>query len=47
MEREARVILPIRTRSNAQKTHIYGIKAAYNMSVKTVRSLTLLCIKII
>ena len=27
-----RVTVPIRTRSNAQKTHIYGVKAAYNMS---------------
>ena len=27
-----RVTTPIRTRSNVQKTHIYGVKAAYNMS---------------
>ena len=27
-----RVTVPIRARSNAQKTHIYGVKAAYNMS---------------
>ena len=27
-----RVTIPIRTRSNAQKTHIYFVKAAYNMS---------------
>ena len=27
-----RVTVPIRTRSNAQKTHIYFVKASYNMS---------------
>ena len=27
-----RVTIPIRTRSNVQKTHIYFVKAAYNMS---------------
>ena len=27
-----RVTIPIRTRSNAQKTHIYFVKASYNMS---------------
>ena len=27
-----RVTIPIRTRSNAQKTHIYFVKAAYNIS---------------
>ena len=30
--RGGRVTTPIRTRSNVQKTHIYGVKAAYNMS---------------
>ena len=34
MERDTRVkvTIPIRTRSNAKKTHIYFVKAAYNMS---------------
>ena len=45
MERDTRVkvTIPIQTRSNAQKTHIYGVKASYNISLYYLTAFPCIC----
>ena len=41
--RDLRVTVPIRTRSNAQKTHIYGVKASYNIPLYYLIAFPCIC----